>query len=111
MSKTFNSETFKKTFDAYVRNWHISEAVLLILAFLVYGIARYLELVKTEITPFLLGDITFGAIASGIVSFGAVSFGIISIGAVSFGVVAIGTIGVNFRKMVALIPRSGRHCF
>ena len=104
MSKTFNSETFKQTFDAYVRKWHISEAVLLILAFLpflAYGVGTYLELVKTEITPFLrvwyswepvLGNITFGAISSGIVSFGAVSFGVVSIGAVSFGVIAIGTI-------------------
>ena len=104
MSKTFSSETFKKTFDAYVRNWHISEAVLLILAFLpflAYGIARYLELVKTEITLFLrvwyswepiLIDLTFGAISSGIVSFGAVSFGVVSVGAVSFGVIAIGTV-------------------
>ncbi len=82
MSKTFNSETFKKTFDAYIRKWHISEAILWILAFLpflAYGIAKYLEHVKIEITPFLrvwhswgpiLGDITFGAIASGIVSIG-----------------------------------------
>ena len=95
MSKTFNSETFKKTFDAYVRSWHISEAVLLILAFLpflAYGIATYLELTKTEITPFLFGDLTFGAISSGIVSFGAVSFGVVSIGAVSCGVIAIGTV-------------------
>lgn len=99
MSKTFSSETFKETFDAYVRNWHISEAVLLILAFLpflAYGIATYLELAKTEITPFLLGDITFGAISSGIVSFGAVSFGVVSIGAVSFGVIAIGTVSCGF---------------
>ena len=36
MSKTFSSETFKKTFDAYVRNWHISEAVLLILRFFAF---------------------------------------------------------------------------
>ena len=104
MSKAFSSETFKKTFDAYVRNWHISEAVLLILAFLpflAYGIATYLELVKTEITPFLrvwyswepiLSELTFGAISSGIVSFGAVSFGVVSIGAVSCGVIAIGTV-------------------
>ncbi len=104
MSKTFSSETFKKTFDAYVLRWHISEAALLILAFLpflAYGIATYLELAKTEITPFLsiwyslepiLGDITFGAISSGIVSFGAVSFGVVSIGAVSCGVIAIGTV-------------------
>ena len=104
MSKTFNSETFKKTFDAYVRKWHISEAILLIVAhlpFLAYGIVKYLELVKVETTPFLrvwhswvpiLGDITFGAIASGIVSIGAVSFGVISIGAVSFGVIAIGSV-------------------
>ena len=103
MSKTFSSETFKKTFDAYVRRWHISEAVLLILAFLpflAYGIAKYLEHVKIEITPLLnvwhswvpiLVDMTFGAISSGIVSFGAVSFGVVSIGAVSFGCIAIGT--------------------
>lgn len=103
MSKTFSSETFKKTFDAYVLKWHISIAILWILAFLpflAYGIAKYLELVKTEITPFLnvwhswvpiLGDITFGAISSGIVSFGAVSFGVVSVGAVSCGVIAIGT--------------------
>ena len=80
MSKTFSSETFKKTFDAYVRNWHISEAVLLILAFLpflAYGIAKYLEFSWIPI----LSDITFGAISSGIVSFGAVSFGVVSIGA------------------------------
>ena len=103
MSKTFSSETFKKTFDAYVQKWHISEAVLLILAFLpflAYGIVKCLELSKIEITPFLnawhswvpiLGDITFGALASGIVSFGAISFGVVSIGAVSFGCIAIGT--------------------
>ena len=103
MSKTFSSETFQKTFDAYVRKWHISEAVLLILAFLpflAYGIVKCLELSKIEITPFLnawhswvpiLGDITFGAIASGIVSFGAISFGVVSIGAVSFGCIAIGS--------------------
>ena len=91
MSQTFSSETFKKTFDAYVRNWHISEAVLLILAFLPFladGIAKYLEFSWIPI----LGDITLGAISSGIVSFGAVSFGVVSIGAVSFGVVAIGTV-------------------
>ena len=104
MSKTFSSETFKKTFDAYVLKWHISEAVLLILAFLpflAYGVAKYLELVKIEITPFLnvwhswepiLGNITFGVISSGIVSFGASSFGVVSIGAVSLGVIAIGTV-------------------
>ena len=72
MSKTFSSETFKKTFDAYILRWHISEAVLLILAFLpflAYGIAQYLEFSWISI----LGDITFGAISSGIVSFGAVS--------------------------------------
>ena len=104
MSKTFNSETFKKTFDAYVRKWHILAAILWILAFLpflAYGIAKYLEHVKIEITPFLrvwhswvpaLGDITFGAIASGIVSIGAVSSGVVSIGAISFGVIAIGSV-------------------
>ena len=104
MLKTFNSETFKKTFDAYVRKWHISEAVLLILAFLpflAYGIVKCLESFEIEIAPFLsvwhswgatLGDITFGAIASGIVSFGAVSFGVVSIGATSFGCIAIGTV-------------------
>ena len=57
MSKTFNSETFKKTFDAYVRRWHISEAVLLILAFLpflAYSIAKYLEFSWIPI----LGNIT-----------------------------------------------------
>ena len=94
MSKTFSSETFKKTFDAYVRNWHISEAVLLILAFLPFladGIAKYLEFSWIPI----LGDITFGAISSGIVSFGAVSFGVVSIGAVSFGVVAIGVVAIG----------------
>lgn len=88
MSKTFSSETFKKTFDAYVRNWHISEAVLLILAFLAYGVVTYLEFSWIPI----LSDITFGAISSGIVSFGAVSFGVVSVGAVSFGVIAIGTV-------------------
>ena len=104
MSKTFSSETFKKTFDAYVRKWHISEAVLCVLAslpFLAYGIVKCLELSKIEITPFLnawhswvpiLGDITFGATASGIVSFGAISFGAISFGAISFGVVSIGAV-------------------
>ena len=103
MSKTFSSETFKKTFDAYVRKWHISEAVLLIVAFLpflAYGVVKCLEFSKIEITPFLnawhswvpiLGDITFGAVASGLVSFGAISFGVVSIGAVSFGCIAIGT--------------------
>ena len=103
MEKTFNSETFKKTFDAYVLKWHISVAVLWILAslpLLTYGIAKFSEFFKIEITPFLriwhswealLGDITFGAIASGIVSIGAVSSGVISIGAVSFGVIAIGS--------------------
>ena len=107
MSKTFNSETFKKTFDAYIRKWHISEAILWILAFLpflAYGIAKYLEHVKIEITPFLrvwhswgpiLGDITFGAIASGIVSIGAFSFGVVSMGAFSFGVIAIGATSVG----------------
>ena len=91
MSKTFNSETFKKTFDAYVLRWHISEAVLFILAFLpflAYGIAKYLEFSWIPI----LGDITFGAIASGLVSFGAISFGFVSIGAVSFGFIAIGSV-------------------
>lgn len=104
MSKTFSSETFKKTFDAYILKWHISIAILWILAslpFLAYGIAKYSEFVKTEITPFLsvwyslepiLSDITFGAISSGIVSFGAVSFGVVSVGAVSLGVVSIGSI-------------------
>ena len=104
MLKTFNSETFKKTFDAYVLRWHISEAVLLILAFLpflAYGIVKCLEFFEIEIAPFLsvwhswgaiLGDITFGAIAFGIVSFGAVSFGFVSIGAVSFGCIAIGNV-------------------
>ena len=87
MSKTFSSETFKKTFDAYVRNWHISEAVLLILAFLPF-LAYYLDFSWIPI----LGDITFGAISSGFVSFGAVSFGFVSIGAVSFGVIAIGSV-------------------
>ena len=148
MSKTFNSETFKKTFDAYVRKWHISEAILLILAhlpFLAYGIVKYLELVKVETTPFLrvwhswlpiLGDITFGAFASGIVSIGAVSSGVVSIGAVSFGVIAIGstscgiiTIGVtsagvfafgNFSAVgliaistgsTGITPRVGGHAF
>ena len=103
MSKTFSSETFKKTFDAYVRKWHISEAVLSIVAFLpflTYGIVKCLEFSKIKITPFLnawhswvpiLGDITFGAAASGIVSFGAISFGFVSIGAVSFGCIAIGS--------------------
>ena len=106
MSKTFNSETFKKTFDAYVLKWHISEAILLILAFLpflAFGIAKYLE-VKIDITPLLrvwhswgpaLGDITFGAIASGIVSIGAFSFGVVSMGAFSFGVIAIGATSVG----------------
>ena len=103
MSKTFNSETFKKTFDAYVLKWHISVAILWILAslpMLVYGIAKFSEFFKIEITPFLrvwhsleplLGDISFGAIASGIVSIGAVSSGVIAIGAISFGVIAIGS--------------------
>ncbi|MCY4566956.1 MAG: hypothetical protein OXD49_01490 [Candidatus Poribacteria bacterium] len=104
MEKTFNPETFKKTFDAYVLKWHILVAILWILAFLpalAYGIAKYLELLKIDITPFLrvwdswgplLGNITFGAITSGIVSIGAVSFGLVSIGAVSFGVIAIGSV-------------------
>lgn len=108
MSKTFSSETFKKTFDAYVRKWHISEAVLLIVAFLpflAYGIVKCLEFSKIEITPFLnawhswvpiLGDITFGAVASGIVSFGAISFGLVSIGAISFGFIAIGSSSCGF---------------
>ena len=90
MSKTFSSETFKKTFDAYILRWHILEAVLLILAFLpflAYGIGQYLDLSWIPI----LGDITFGAISSGIVSFGAISFGFVSIGAISFGVIAIGS--------------------
>ena len=90
MLKTFNSETFKKTFDAYVRKWHISEAVLLILAFLpllAYGIG-----VASGIGGPILSDLTFGAIASGIVSFGAVSFGVVSIGAVSLGIVSIGSV-------------------
>ena len=90
MSKTFSSETFKKTFDAYILRWHISEAVLLILAFLpflAYGIVYYLDLSWIPI----LSDITFGAISSGIVSFGAISFGFVSIGAISFGVIAIGS--------------------
>ena len=114
MSRTFNSETFKKTFDAYVRRWHISEAVLLILAFLpflAYGIAKYLEHVKIEITPLLnvwhswvpiLVDMTFGAISSGIVSFGAVSFGVVSIGAVSFGFIAIGSVSCGFIAIGAI---------
>ena len=100
--KLLTRKLSKKTFDAYVRKWHISEAILWILAFLpflAYGIAKYLEHVKIEITPFLrvwhswgpiLGDITFGAIASGIVSIGAVSFGVIAIGSVSCGIITIG---------------------
>ena len=91
MSKTFSSETFKKTFDAYVLKWHISAAILWILAFLPFladGIAKYLEFSWIPI----LSDITFGAMASGIVSFGAISFGVVSIGAVSFGVIAIGSV-------------------
>ena len=104
MEKTFNSETFKKTFDAYVLKWHISVAILWILAslpMLTYGIASFAEFFKIEITPFLrvwhsweplLGDISFGAIASGIISVGAVSSGVIAIGAVSFGVIAIGSV-------------------
>ena len=103
MAKTFAPKTFKKIFDAYVLRWHISEAVLLIvvfLPFLAYGIAKYLEHAEIEIMPFpidwhswgtILGDITFGAIASGTVSFGTVSFGVVSIGVVSFGVIAIGS--------------------
>ena len=104
MSKTFSSETFKKTFDAYVRKWHISEAVLFILAFLpflTYGVAKYLEHVEIEITSFL-SDLTFGAIASGIVSFGAVSFGFVSIGAVSFGFIAIGSVSCGFIAIGAI---------
>ena len=101
MSKTFSSETFKKTFDAYTLRWHISEAVLLILAFLpflAYGIAQYLEFSWISI----LGDITFGAISSGIVSFGAVSFGVVSIGAVSFGCIAIGSVSCGFIAIGAI---------
>ena len=101
MSKTFSSETFKKTFDAYILRWHISEAVLLILAFLlflVYGIAKYLDISWIPI----LGDITFGAISSGIVSFGAVSFGVVSIGAVSLGFIAIGSSSCGFIAIGAI---------
>ena len=90
MSKTFSSETFKKTFDAYTLRWHISEAVLLILAFLpffAYGVAKYLDISWIPV----LEDITFGAISFGFVSFGAISFGFVSIGAISFGVIAIGS--------------------
>ena len=97
MPKTFSSETFKKTFDAYVRNWHIWEAVLLILAFLPFS-AYYLEFSWIPI----LGDITFGAVASGIVSFGAVSFGFVSIGAVSFGVIAIGSVSCGIIAIGAI---------
>ncbi len=107
MAKTFDSKTFKKTFDAYVLRWHISVAILWILAFspfLAYGIAKCLELVKIDITPLLpvLGDITFGAIASGIVSFGAVSFGVVAIGAVSVGVVAIGSVSCGIIAIGAI---------
>ncbi len=101
MSKTFSSETFKKTFDTYVRKWHILEAVLLIVAFLpflAYGIAKYLEFSWIPI----LGDITFGAISSGLVSFGAVSFGFVSIGAVSFGFIAIGSVSCGFIAIGAI---------
>ena len=97
MSKTFSSETFKKTFDAYILRWHISEAVLLILAFLPF-LAYYLDLSWIPI----LGDITFGAIASGIVSFGAVSFGFVAIGAVSFGFIAIGSASCGFIAIGAI---------
>lgn len=101
MSKTFSSETFKKTFDAYILRWHISEAILLILAFLpflAYGIAQYWDLSWIPI----LGDITFGAISSGIVSFGAVSFGVVSIGAVSFGCIAIGSVSCGIIAIGAI---------
>lgn len=101
MSKTFSSETFKKTFDAYILRWHISEAILLILAFLpflAYGIAQYLDFSWIHI----LGDITFGAISSGIVSFGAVSFGVVSIGAVSFGCIAIGSVSCGIIAIGAI---------
>lgn len=49
-----------------------------------------------------LGDITFGAIASGIVSIGAVSFGVVSIGAVSFGVIAIGSVSCGIVAIGAI---------
>lgn len=47
MSKTFSSETFQKTFEAYVRKWHISEAVLFILAFLPFFDVRCSEIFGT----------------------------------------------------------------
>lgn len=101
MSKTFSSETFKKTFDAYILRWHISEAVLLILAFLPFladGITKYVDLSWIPI----LGDITFGSISSGIVSIGAVSFGVVSIGAVSFGCIAIGGVSCGIIAIGAI---------
>jgi hypothetical protein len=107
----FDTEIFRNTFNGYVRKFHTTFIILVIVAcspFVAYMIALYLELTKVDITGFLdiwhasrdllldLGfpHISYGIFSSGIISAGNFSVGIISIGInFSFGVIAIGGLG------------------
>ena len=108
---TFDSEIFQKTFNGYVRKFHTTFAILVIVTcapFVAYMIAWYLEMTKVDITGFLdlwhtsrdflldLGfpHISYGIISSGMISAGNFSVGIISVGInFSCGVISIGGFG------------------
>ena len=110
-NRPFDRDTFQAAFNGYVRTLGVLLFVpllLLALPFIAYGIARYLEMTKVDITNFLavwhasenflrdvgLPDLTYKAFASGVVSFGGISFGVISVGLQgSCGVIAIGGFG------------------
>lgn len=107
----FDADIFRNTFNGYVRKFHTTFAVLVILMcapFAAYLIAWYLEMTKVDITGFLdlwhtsrdmllnLGfpHVSYGIISSGMISVGNFSVGIISIGInFSIGVISIGGIG------------------
>ena len=106
-SYPFDTEIFRKTFNGYIRKFNTIFAVVVLLVcapFIVYGIARYLEMTKVDITHFLelwhagesflqyagFSHVVFGMFASGIIAVGHFAFGIIAVGNFAFGVISVG---------------------
>ena len=101
MSKTFSSERFQKTFDAYFWKWWMVIGILYFVVFSVSTVllfnrefASKLGWINTP-SPWIVGDIAFGAISIGFISIGALSVGIVAIGACSVGIVAVGAFSVG----------------
>ena len=101
MSKTLSSERFQKTFDAYFWKWWMVIGLLYFVVFSVYTVLLFNRELASKLgwintpSPWIVGDIAFGAISIGFISVGALSVGIVAIGACSVGIVAVGAFSVG----------------